>query len=84
MVRPILFGVGIVLLAAMVFPIARDAYERNQVISKLDPILSQQDRQAFQAWQGDALSFAKSLYARCQLANGQSAKACEPYRLAQD
>jgi hypothetical protein len=84
MLRRILLGATLILLVAMVFPIARDAYERNQVISKLDPVLTPQDRQAFQAWQGDARSFAKSLYARCQLANGEGARTCEPYRLAQD
>jgi len=84
MLRGILIGAGLILLVAMVFPIARDAYERNRVISRLDPVLTQQDRQAFQAWQGDARSFAKSLYARCQIAYGQTATACEPYRLAQD
>ena len=68
----------------MAFPLARDAYERNRVISKLDPVLTQQDRQAFQAWQGDALSFAKSLYAHCQITHVQDIKACEPYRVAQD
>jgi hypothetical protein len=84
MLRRILAVAAVILLVVMVFPLARDAYQRNRVISKLDPVLTQQDRQAFQAWRGDALSFAKSLYARCQLANGQDAKACEPYRLAQD
>lgn len=84
MVRSILFVAGIILLAALVFPIAHDAYERSRVITKLDSILTPQERLAFQAWQGDASSFAKSLYARCQLANGQSARTCEPYRLAQD
>ena len=84
MLRRIMAGLVVILLVAMVFPIARDAYQRNRVISKLEPVLTQQDRLAFQAWQGDAVSFAKSLYARCQIANGQDAKACEPYRLAQD
>ena len=84
MLRRILAGAAIILVVAMVFPIARDAYQRNQVISRLDPVLTQQDRQAFQAWKGDALSFAKSLYDRCEIANGPGAKTCEPYRLAQD
>jgi hypothetical protein len=84
MLRLVLVGSAIVFVVAMAFPLARDAYERNRVISKLDPVLTQQDRQAFQAWQGDALSFAKSLYARCQIAHAPDTKACEPYRLAQD
>jgi hypothetical protein len=84
MLRRMMAGAAVILLIAMAFPIARDAYQRNRVISKLEPVLTQQDRLAFQAWQGDAVSFAKSLYARCEIANGRDAKACEPYRLAQD
>jgi hypothetical protein len=78
----ILFCVAVVLLVAMAYPFARDAYTRHRVMSKLDPVLSQQDRTAFQGWQGDAPSFARSLYARCELNRGQGAAACEPYRLA--
>jgi hypothetical protein len=84
MLRRILVGTALILLVAMAFPLAYDAYQRHRVISKLDPVLTQQDRLAFQAWKGDALSFAKSLYDRCRIANGQGAQACEPYRLAQD
>jgi hypothetical protein len=84
MLRRVLAVAGVILLAVMVFPLARDAYERNRVMSKLDPVLTQQDRQAFQAWQGDAVSFAKTLYARCQIAHAQDTKTCDPYRLAQD
>lgn len=84
MLRRIMAGAVVILLVAMAFPIARDAYQRNRVMSKLEPVLTRQDRLAFQAWQGDAISFAKSLYARCQIANGQDAKACEPYRFAQN
>ena len=84
MLRWILAGAAVILLVAMVFPLARDAYQRDRVMSKLGPVMTEQDRLAFRAWQGDAVSFAKSLYDRCQIAHGQDIKACEPYRLAQD
>jgi hypothetical protein len=84
MLRRILAAAAVILLIVMAFPLARDAYQCNRVMSKLDPVLTQQDRQAFQAWQGDALSFAKSLYERCRIAHGQDIKVCEPYRVAQD
>jgi hypothetical protein len=70
------------LLAVLAFPFAYDAYTRHQVMSKLAPVLTQQDRAAYQAWNGDARSFARSLYARCELVNGQGAAACDPYRSA--
>jgi hypothetical protein len=72
------FGVVVVLA----FPFARDAYNRHQVMSRLGPTLTVQDRLAFQSWNGDANSFARSLLDRCKLANGPDAAACEPYRVA--
>ena len=78
----ILLCVAVGLLVVMAFPFARDAYTRHRVMSKLDPVLSQQDRVAFQGWQGDAASFARTLYARCELDRGRGAPACEPYRQA--
>jgi hypothetical protein len=78
----ILSCVAVGLFVVMAFPFARDAYTRHRVMSKLDPVLSQQDRNAFQGWQGDAPSFARSLYARCELDRGRGASSCEPYRLA--
>jgi hypothetical protein len=74
------FVVG--LLAVLAFPFAYDAYSRHEVLNRLAPVLTQQDRAAYQAWNGDAQSFAKSLYARCELVNGHGAAACDPYRSA--
>jgi hypothetical protein len=84
MVRLIVIAVAVCLIVGIAFPLAHEAYERHRVISRLDPVLSDQDRAAFQAWNGDAVSFAKSLYARCEITHGQGAATCEPYRLAQD
>jgi hypothetical protein len=78
----ILLCAALGLLAVMAFPFAHDAYTRHRVMSKLNPILSDQDRTAFQGWQGDAVSFARSLYARCELDHGRGATACSPYQVA--
>ena len=84
MVRLILIGVAVCLVVGWAFPLAHEAYERHRVIGKLDPVLTEQDHAAFQAWQGDAVSFAKTLFARCEITHGQGAATCEPYRLAQE
>jgi len=84
MTRVILFCAAIILLVAMAYPFAHDAYTRHRVLAKLDPVLTQQDRTAFQGWQGDAVSFARSLYARCELNRGHGDAACEPYRVASE
>jgi hypothetical protein len=73
---------ALVLIAALAFPFASDAYARYKIMHKLAPVLTQPDRVAFEAWNGDAISFVKSLYARCELANGPGAAACTPYRTA--
>jgi hypothetical protein len=70
-----------VLMVTLVVPFIYDAYARYEVVHKLAPVLSEQDKSAFRAWNGDAASFAKSLYARCELVHGSGGAACEPYRL---
>ena len=83
--KGIILGCAVLLLLAVTaFPFAHDAYTRHRVMSELGPFLSEQDRTAFQGWQGDAVSFARSLYARCELNKGRGAAACEPYHLAMD
>jgi hypothetical protein len=69
-------------LAILVFPFVRDAYNRHQILSRLGPVMTEQDRVAFRSWNGDAGSFARSLLNRCRLENGSDAAACEPYRVA--
>ena len=70
------------LLTVLVFPFARDAYTRHQVLSRLRPVMTEQDRLAFRSWNGDASSFARSLLNRCRLDNGSDSAACQPYRIA--
>jgi hypothetical protein len=82
MTRLIVLFAALIVLVAAAFPFARDAYLRNRVVTKLDPVMTAEDHAAFRAWQGDAVSFAKSLYARCELTHGQDAAPCQPYRLA--
>jgi hypothetical protein len=82
-IRLLVIGITACLIAVLLFPYAHEAYERHRIIGALDPVMSDQDRAAFQAWQGDARSFAKSLYARCEITRGEKAAACEPYYLAQ-
>jgi hypothetical protein len=82
MLRLSVIGVLICGLAGMALPHVLEAYQRHRVFSALDPVMNDQDRAAFQAWQGDAQSFVKSLYARCEISRGEKAAACEPYRLA--
>ncbi|MBV8776196.1 MAG: hypothetical protein JO032_03975 [Alphaproteobacteria bacterium] len=73
---------AVVLILVMAYPFARDAYHRYQVARRLDPLMSDSDRAAFRVWSGDAASFGRSLYERCELTNGVNAPACEPYRRA--
>ena len=80
--RIIMACVAFGLIAILAFPFVRDAYARHQLMGKLGRTMTQQDRQAFQSWNGDASSFARSLLNRCKLENGPDAAACEPYRLA--
>ena len=59
---------------------AQDAYHRYQVSRQLDQVMDSQDRAAFRQWNGDAASFAKTLYERCELTNGRGAAQCQRYR----
>jgi hypothetical protein len=73
---------AVALILVMAYPFAHDAYHRYQVARRLDPLMSNSDRAAFRVWSGDAASFGRSLYERCELTNGPSAPACEPYKRA--
>ena len=73
---------ALVLVALVALPFARDAYHRYEVAQRLKPLLNEHDQAAWRDWTGDAISFGRSLYARCQLINGQNASNCEPYRVA--
>jgi hypothetical protein len=56
MIRLTFIGITICLLAGMAFPYMHEAYEWHRVGGTLDPIMSDRDRAAFRAWQGDAVS----------------------------
>jgi hypothetical protein len=82
MLKTIFTGAALVVLLAGVAPFGYDAYLRHRVLDKLGPVMSEADRHAFAAWNGDAKSFAQSLYARCELEHGADPSACTPYQLA--
>jgi hypothetical protein len=73
---------AVALILVMAYPFARDAYHRYQVAHRLDPLMSDSDRAAFRVWSGDAASFGRSLYERCELTNGPGSPTCEPYMRA--
>jgi len=74
--------IALVLLIAFGYPFAQDAYHRYQVSRRLDAVMDSNDRAAFRQWNGDAASFAKALFERCELTNGRGAVQCERYRYA--
>ena len=74
--------VALALVVVLALPFARDAYHRYEVAKRLDPLMDDRDRAAFRAWSGDAASFGRTLYERCELTNGPGSPTCEPYRLA--
>jgi hypothetical protein len=71
--------IALVILVVLALPFAREAYHRYQVSQKLDALMDDRDRAAFRNWTGDAVSFGRSLYERCELSYGKGASACEPY-----
>lgn len=80
MARTLGIIVAILLIIVFVIPFARDAYQRHLVRERLVSIMTPQEHAAFDDWKGDATSFAKSLYNRCQLTHGQGAVQCDRYR----
>jgi hypothetical protein len=74
--------VAVALLVIFLFPFARDAYRRYEVENRLNAVMTDHDKEAFQAWSGDPRDFGRALYERCTLTNGPNAAICEPYRTA--
>jgi hypothetical protein len=74
--------VALGLIVVLAYPFAREAYHRYEVARRLDPLMDDRDRAAFRAWSGDATSFGRSLYERCELINGPASPTCEAYRSA--
>ncbi len=82
MVRIVGTLIVLLVIILVVYPFAQDAYQRYEVEKHLKSVLSVQEREEFRNWNGDAISFAKSLYDRCELSQGQGAVQCERYRYA--
>ena len=82
MIRIIGTCAALALIVVLALPFARDAYRRYEVGQKLNHVMDEHDRAAFQAWNGDPKAFGRSLFDRCVLTNGQNAAACEPIRSA--
>ena len=74
--------VALMVIIAIGYPFAKEAYHRYQVSRQLDAVVDSNDRAAFSQWNGDAASFAKTLYERCELINGRGAPQCQRYRSA--
>ena len=74
--------VALALLVLLALPFARDAYHRFEVSRKLEAVMDDRDRAAFREWNGDAVSFSRSLYERCELVSGRGASNCDRFRLA--
>lgn len=82
MVRILGTAVALVLVMLLAFPFARDAYHRYEVAQRLKPLMNDRDLAAWRDWSGDAASFGRTLYQRCELINGPGAATCEPYKVA--
>ncbi len=82
MVRILGTCAALALIILMAFPFARDAYHRYEVAQRLKPLMNEQDQAAFRDWNGDAVSFGRSLYERCELINGKNSTSCEAYKSA--
>lgn len=74
--------IALAVVIAFGLPFAKDAYHWWVVKQHLASVMNSTERAEFQNWQGDAASFAKTLYDRCQLTNGRNAVQCERYRYA--
>lgn len=79
--RILSIALAVALVVMFASPFVRDAYHRYQVASRLDKVMTEHDRIAFNDWNGDAASFAKTLYERCRLSEGQGTADCDRYRL---
>jgi hypothetical protein len=82
MVRILGSVVAMTVLIVVAFPFGHEAYHRFQVAQRLKPLMSEHDQAAWRDWNGDAVSFGRSLYECCALINGQGAQNCEAYRVA--
>jgi hypothetical protein len=82
MIRILGISIAVAILAAFALPFGKEAYNRYQVSRRLDTVMDDRDRQAFSQWNGDAASFGRSLFERCEREQGAGTAACERYRFA--
>lgn len=75
-------AIAIVIIIIFAFPFAKEAFHRYEVSKRLDALMEERDRAAFRQWSGDAESFGRSLYERCEVVNGRDSPACEPIKAA--
>lgn len=73
---------ALVLIIAFGYPFARDAYQRYELHQRLYAVMTPQERTEFNQWNGDAESFARRLFDRCELNRGRGAVPCERYSVA--
>jgi len=73
---------ALLVLLLVAFPFGREAYQRYEVAQRLKPLMNDRDLAAWRDWNGDAISFGRSLYERCQLMNGREAASCDAYKIA--
>jgi hypothetical protein len=71
--------IAIVIIVVLEAPFVREAYQRYQLARDLDTVMNERDREAFVYWQGDAASFGRSLFERCELENGRGSPLCQRY-----
>src|SRR4029077_18632141 len=71
--------VALALLLLLLLPFARDACHRFEISLKLEAVMEDRDRAPFREWNGDAASFSRSLYERCELVSARGATNCERY-----
>jgi len=82
MLRLLGIAFGAVVLAIVAYPFVQDAYSRYRVSQRLDSVMDAREKAEFHRWSGDAMSFARALYERCELSQGKGATACDRYRIA--
>jgi hypothetical protein len=75
-------ALGFAILIMFAAPFVRDAYHRYEVSRRLDTVMDDSDRAAFAHWNGDAASFGRALFERCEREQGVGAPACNRYRFA--
>lgn len=82
MVRILGTCAALALVLFVAFPFARDAYHRYEVAQRLKSLMTESDLAAWREWNGDAVSFGRSLYDRCALTNGRDSPSCDAYKTA--